>query len=164
MRVQNITQPTGEVDLLIGYQSATIFPKVKATRGNLRLLESQFGLGLLLGGLHPKVKPTERVLCPEAHVMSCGVSRLPQRREKMSKAVSFSYITHTSYINFLETEEDCERSLPQAEVEAVTKKAALVKVAQVMAAKKTAKERSTGGDPGEERLTPLPVQHSNGPP
>ena len=54
------------MDLLIGIQSAAIFPTVRATRGNLRLLHSQFGSGLLLDGAHPKVKPAGGALTKEA--------------------------------------------------------------------------------------------------
>ena len=56
-RASEISRPSGQVDLLIGIQSAGIFPTVRAARGNLRLLSSQFGSGLLLDGAHPEVKP-----------------------------------------------------------------------------------------------------------
>ena len=51
--VWEIMRPVGHVDLLIGIQSASIFPTVRDTKGNLRLLSPQFGSGILLEGAHP---------------------------------------------------------------------------------------------------------------
>ena len=65
-RASELLRPSGQVDLLIGIQSAAIFPTVRATRGNLRLLRSQFGSGLLLDGAHPAVKPVDGASTKEA--------------------------------------------------------------------------------------------------
>ena len=61
-----IQRPVGHVDLLIGIQAVAIFPTVKDMRGNLRLLRSEFGSGLLLDGAHPKVKPVGGLLTDKA--------------------------------------------------------------------------------------------------
>ena len=57
--VEEITRPTGPVDLLIGYEYAGFHPQVGRRKGHL-LLRNLFGK--CLGGKHPIVfrRPTQR--------------------------------------------------------------------------------------------------------
>ena len=52
----DVYRPQGQVDLILGVHEAAIFPVHKALRGNLQLLGSCFGSGLLLAGTHPCLK------------------------------------------------------------------------------------------------------------
>ena len=61
----DINRPSGSVDLLIGIHNASIFPKEKAIHGNLMLLSSQFGSGMLLQGAHPSIRPAGGQLTAE---------------------------------------------------------------------------------------------------
>ena len=85
-RASELLRPSGQVDLLIGIQSAAIFPTVRATRGNLRLLESQFGSGLLLDGAHPAVKPASDAPGKEAFAnLVCSATTSTQERSAPKK-------------------------------------------------------------------------------
>ena len=57
-----VRRPVGEVDLLIGVQNPGLFPVVADLErhrvGNIRLLSSDFGAGMLLVGVHPAFRPS----------------------------------------------------------------------------------------------------------
>ena len=65
-----VRKPAGEVDLLIGVQNARLFPVVvnleRHRVGNMRLLHSDFGTGMLLDGVHPAFNPSELYQTQEA--------------------------------------------------------------------------------------------------
>jgi len=61
-----VDETSGHVDLLISIQEAATFPVVKAKKGNLRLLVSQFGSGALLDGAHHHVQAGGGRLTKEA--------------------------------------------------------------------------------------------------
>ena len=104
----DICRPRGHVDLLIGIQSASLFPKEKDTKGDLILMESQFGTGLLLRGAHASVKPTRGQLTAEAFTVTrtiCGAVRgkcrgwsRPQRKKQVNAICNATF-------SFLEAEE-----------------------------------------------------------
>ena len=52
----DVCRPKGQVDLILGIHEAGVFPVHKARIGNLQLLVSCFGSGLLLAGSHPSLK------------------------------------------------------------------------------------------------------------
>ena len=56
-----VRRPVGSVDLLLGVQQAGLFPVVadlvRHRVGNMRLLTSDFGTGMLLDGVHPELQP-----------------------------------------------------------------------------------------------------------
>ena len=60
LREMDVYRPQGQVDLILGIHEAGIFPVYKARRGNLQLLGSCFGSGLVLAGSHPCLKPSGR--------------------------------------------------------------------------------------------------------
>ena len=67
-------QETGrEVDLLIGVQNARLFPLVAYLEhhrvGNVRLLQSDFGTGMLLDGVHSTLGTSELYHTQEAYKM-----------------------------------------------------------------------------------------------
>ena len=68
-----IRRPVGEVDLLIGVQNARLFPVMADLEhhwvGNVRLLQSDFGTGMLLDGVHPAFGPSELYQTQEAYKM-----------------------------------------------------------------------------------------------
>ena len=43
---------------IVGIHLGDLFPTVKASQGNLRLLQSQFGSELLVDRVHPEIRPT----------------------------------------------------------------------------------------------------------
>ena len=63
----DINRPRGTDDLLIGIHSALLFHREHARRGNLILLKSQFGSGLMLQGAHPSIKPAGGLLSAGAY-------------------------------------------------------------------------------------------------
>ena len=60
-----VYRPRGQVDILIGIHEAALFPTDKDVRGNLRLMSSQFGSGLVLEGSHPRIKAGKMKMNPE---------------------------------------------------------------------------------------------------
>ena len=59
--ISHFRRPTGAVDMLIGINYAGLFPVVADSNahreGNLRLLTSKFGTGMLLDGTHQTLRP-----------------------------------------------------------------------------------------------------------
>merc|ERR1711867_11329 len=64
-----IHRPVGKVDLLIGTNDVRLHPYLanpnKHLKGNLRLMTSMFGTGVLIDGSHPDVKPGPHCDSPE---------------------------------------------------------------------------------------------------
>merc|ERR1712082_212673 len=83
-RVNKIKRPTGEVDLLIGIQAASIFPTVLAVRNNLWLMKSQFGTGLLLDGALPSATPLGGAATREALSITKATLQIQARPSKAS--------------------------------------------------------------------------------
>ena len=50
-----IEQPSGEIELLIGMNACGLHPTDKEVSGNLKVMSSKFGSGLMLAGTHPKI-------------------------------------------------------------------------------------------------------------
>ena len=61
--------------MLIGIHSTSLFPKESAIRGDLMLMESQFGSGLLIQGAHPSIKLARGQLTAEAFNITRNVYR-----------------------------------------------------------------------------------------
>ena len=77
----DLIRPVGPVDLLIGIHIVQIHPLFadpkKHIKGNLRMLMSQFGSGLLLDGTHKSIKPHGGKLCHLAYNLTRGVVKMP---------------------------------------------------------------------------------------
>ena len=105
---QDIDRPAGHVDLLIRDPSRGNFPHIRAIRGDLRLLDSDFGSGLLLEGAHPKVKPDGGELTMQAFSMSRATvrynSHLHMSRGKVRQRAQANFVCAATY-NFFEAEE-----------------------------------------------------------
>ena len=55
---KDINRPTGEIDVLIGYQYATYHPQREDNNGRLLLLKNRFGK--CIGGSHPLINDKTR--------------------------------------------------------------------------------------------------------
>ena len=69
---EQIRRPEGQVDMLIGLHAAALFPTMNNPKhnivGNLRLLSTKFGTGLLVDGQHPGiVRSRMRILSQALH-------------------------------------------------------------------------------------------------
>ena len=74
-----VRRPAGPVDILIGIQHASLFPwrgDNKANMvGNLRLMQSKFGTGLLLDGEYPSIQAGNLMQSPESLALTrCTVA------------------------------------------------------------------------------------------
>ena len=72
-------RPEGEIELLIGSEMAGLHPDTLEKVGDLKVMKSQFGHGLLLTGRHPSIS-VEGVYWPE------NVSAIRQGRYKLKEA------------------------------------------------------------------------------
>ena len=50
VKEEEIIRPSGPVNILIGIQNAAMHPTTTAVAGNLRLLKTEFGTGMLVDG------------------------------------------------------------------------------------------------------------------
>ena len=92
------------MDLLLGIHEAALFPTNKDAKGNLRLMESQFGSGLLLEGSHPCIKASRLQMNPEAMHIARTVlgtigSKARQRGRPVKKA-TVNFVSHSESVSF----------------------------------------------------------------
>lgn len=83
-RPSDISWPWGRVNLLIGIQGGSLFPREHIWRGDLILLRSQFSSRMLLQGAHPSIKPASgqlttgaQNLTRQAYSVVRGLQTLP---------------------------------------------------------------------------------------
>ena len=114
--VQELYRPTGSVDILIGIHEAALFPTFKEERGNLRLMSSQFGSGLVLEGSHPRIDAGGLRINPEAlhftRTVKGAAGAKPRGKVKSPKVANVNFVHSESVMHagkaqfsFLENEE-----------------------------------------------------------
>ena len=93
-----VRRPAGPVDILIGIHHASLFPwrgDNKANLvGNLRLMHSRFGTGLMLDGEHPSIQAGNLMQSPESHAMTrCKVTviRAPKLVNRVMREPIFTF-------------------------------------------------------------------------
>ena len=97
--VADVSRPKGQVDLILGIGEAGVFPVHKARKGNLQLLVSCFGSGLLLAGSHPSLKLVGQ---------SRGVAPLHFRmKDSCTVTTTRKYWRRSAKVNLVHSESEC---------------------------------------------------------
>ena len=104
----DLYRPKGRVDLLIGIHEAGLFPTCKEERGNLRLMSSSFGSGLVLEGAHPCIKAGGPRISPESlHFRRQGkgtIGARPRGRIRSPKVANVNLVHSESVMHAAKTQ------------------------------------------------------------
>ena len=100
---EQLKRPAGAVDILIGVNYAHLHPVPKDVVGDMRLLESRFGSGIVIDGSHPRVK------CMPIRINHLAHKFGQARQEEVRYANDATRVNHIRMkkpkSNFLELEE-----------------------------------------------------------
>ena len=106
---KQIKRPEGQVDMLIGLHTASLFPIVENPKkdvvGDLHLLSTKFGAGWLVDGQHPVVASLRMRLMS----LHCRIEAVEKARCRIQKITN--NVTRTKDSNVMECEEMGEHQL-----------------------------------------------------
>ena len=87
LKIEDVSRPKKQVDLLIGMDQISLHPKQQSLRGNLALFRSLFGTGKVLGGRHKLITGADK-MNGFARIVAYGTPR-NIRAECMRKCIDF---------------------------------------------------------------------------
>ena len=99
IRVGDLDRPTGEVGMLIGQNHVALLPTGGAgvnCSGNLRVMDTIFGSGVVLGGSHPSLAAEGVQYTEEARTFCCA---------RKIRGSQMNFLRKEPYLAFLEAEE-----------------------------------------------------------
>ena len=89
LNLSDVERPEGPVDLLLGLNYANLHPRIQpGVQGKLRLLNYEFGSGLLLDGVHPDV-----------NAVGVGISHLAHKYGQAElRSTSYSTVRQVNHV------------------------------------------------------------------
>ena len=99
-----LDRPAGDIGILLGQDIVKLLPcggdEPRDLQGNLRIMKTRLGSGMVLGGSHPSVKATPLCLTREAIKLYKGV-----KMSRFYRVTSYNCVGQVKLPTFLESEE-----------------------------------------------------------